>query len=271
MRQLAEDRASRDGRGRPSESPSSAGGLQPGGGAGVVLLGFDAGFVRSFYRVARSSALLSVAHISVSGLDLGQELQAGQPAAALICWESISAPQLQALARAHPQIAFVVLARTVTREQARALARCGAVAVFERSVPSRVLVAAIVVAGNGMRVEHSGNNSSDLEASELSPREIEVLGLLQCGEPPTIIALLLGVSGDTVKSQTRSIYRKLSVNSRAELLARGGEGDGGSPSSGDSATDGRVVRLDCSRPRRAKAEVGWALGRWSPAATPRGG
>lgn len=57
----------------------------------------------------------------------------------------------------------------------------------------------------------------------LTPRENMVLQLLQQGLSIPEVAEKLVVSTNTVKSQARSVYRKLGVNSRAEALARAAE------------------------------------------------
>lgn len=54
----------------------------------------------------------------------------------------------------------------------------------------------------------------------LSPRERMVLGRLATGESPRVIAQSLHVSLNTVKTQVRSIYRKLGASTRAGAVER---------------------------------------------------
>jgi LuxR family maltose regulon positive regulatory protein len=54
----------------------------------------------------------------------------------------------------------------------------------------------------------------------LSRSELRVLVELSSGRPVTHVARRLFVSESTVKTQVRSIYRKLDVHSRAEALGR---------------------------------------------------
>ena len=56
--------------------------------------------------------------------------------------------------------------------------------------------------------------------STLSPRENEVLQLLCDGEVYTSVAAKLFISKNTVKRHIRSIYGKLQVSSRAEMVAK---------------------------------------------------
>ncbi|WP_127132305.1 LuxR C-terminal-related transcriptional regulator [Georgenia sp. SYP-B2076] len=57
-------------------------------------------------------------------------------------------------------------------------------------------------------------------AVRLSRSELRVLGELASGRPVTHVARRLYVSESTIKTQVRSIYRKLGVHSRADALSR---------------------------------------------------
>jgi LuxR family maltose regulon positive regulatory protein len=57
----------------------------------------------------------------------------------------------------------------------------------------------------------------------LSERELDVLQLLAGDLSQREIASQLFVSFDTVKSHSRSIFRKLGVTSRSDAVARGHE------------------------------------------------
>jgi len=58
-----------------------------------------------------------------------------------------------------------------------------------------------------------------LPSEELSPRELEVLGLLSEGKPNKLIATAMSITEVTVKSHVQSIFRKLNVLSRTEAIA----------------------------------------------------
>ena len=64
--------------------------------------------------------------------------------------------------------------------------------------------------------------TASLAASEVSPREYEVLRLLQLGLTNREIAAQLKISTGTVRNHTSSIYEKLDVRNRTEAVARAG-------------------------------------------------
>lgn len=55
--------------------------------------------------------------------------------------------------------------------------------------------------------------------NQLSPREREILMLLQAGDSVTSIAELLGTADTTVRSQIKSLFRKLGVGSQLAAVA----------------------------------------------------
>ena len=55
-------------------------------------------------------------------------------------------------------------------------------------------------------------------AYELTPREREILPLVVRGLDTSTIAQTLGVSDNTVRTHKKSLYRKLGVHSKQELL-----------------------------------------------------
>jgi len=54
--------------------------------------------------------------------------------------------------------------------------------------------------------------------STLSPRELVILSHLEAGVTLDQVAARLFVSRNTVKTQLRSLYRKLGISTRAEAL-----------------------------------------------------
>ena len=54
----------------------------------------------------------------------------------------------------------------------------------------------------------------------LTPREAEIFTMLQNGSSPKEIAYILKISYDTVLYHQKKLYRKLGIQSRAELFAK---------------------------------------------------
>ena len=83
---------------------------------------------------------------------------------------------------------------------------------------------AILAAADPEMLQHLGTSVVSLlrpaDVVHLSPRELVVLGMLAQTGSTAEIAEMLYVSVSTVKTQLRSIYRKLGVKSRSEALAR---------------------------------------------------
>jgi LuxR family maltose regulon positive regulatory protein len=73
----------------------------------------------------------------------------------------------------------------------------------------------------GLRGRQAGPTREN--AGDLSDRELSVLRLMPTDSSLREIANALYLSPNTVKTHTRAIYRKLSVSSRQEAVARGRE------------------------------------------------
>jgi DNA-binding NarL/FixJ family response regulator len=105
----------------------------------------------------------------------------------------------------------------------------GATACLSKETEARDVINAIHLASRGMHVlprsAAAGEPSATLGidgAELLTPREAEVLELLQEGETNAQIAHKLSIGVETVRTHARNIYRKLGIASRRELarLAR---------------------------------------------------
>lgn len=151
---------------------------------------------------------------------LGRE----RPDVALLNFGSLnSAAELRELHRAHPDTRLVVLANRPTPTECRQMLAFGATACLAKSTEARDVLHAIHLASRGLHVLPPAGVEAGSEAAGpdlLTPREAEVLELLQSGRSNAEIAQLLQVSIETVRSHARRIYRKLGVRTRRELRAR---------------------------------------------------
>jgi DNA-binding NarL/FixJ family response regulator len=106
--------------------------------------------------------------------------------------------------------------------------RSGVRAVLPRQSSAAQIVAAIEAVAAGLVVLQAGDldgllvNPRPAAAAEpLTPREIEVLGMLAEGQSNKAIAYRLGISEHTVKFHVTSIMSKLNAGSRTEAVTLG--------------------------------------------------
>jgi DNA-binding NarL/FixJ family response regulator len=152
---------------------------------------------------------------------LSRELGRTKPDVALLNFGSLaSTSELRELHRLHPDTRLVVLANRPTPAECRQMLAFGATACLAKSTEARDVLHAIHLASRGLHVlPPAGLDGADAP-DVLTPREAEVLDLLQTGRSNAEIAELLQVSIETVRSHARRIYRKLGVTTRRELRAR---------------------------------------------------
>ncbi len=103
---------------------------------------------------------------------------------------------------------------------------------LKRATPSRIMEAILEIKDGGApmsshiarKVVESFKRVPDAkpEAPELTPRELEILGLLAEGSLYKEIAAALDISYATVRTHVERIYKKLHVRSRAQAVAKAG-------------------------------------------------
>ena len=132
------------------------------------------------------------------------------------------------LHRAHPTTRIVVLANRPTAAECNQMLSFGATACLSKETEARDIVNALHLASRGMHLLPRSAAAGGLlgagvqGADLLTPREAQVLELLQDGATNAEIAHELSIGIETVRTHARHIYRKLGIGSRRELtrLAR---------------------------------------------------
>jgi len=149
------------------------------------------------------------------------------PAVVLLNFAALSSPvEVQALAQRMPDARIVVLAHRPTAAECTQMLAFGATGCLSKETEARDVVNAIHLASRGMHVlprsaaAGGGVDRLGMEGTELTPREADVLELLQDGYTNSEIAENLSIGVETVRTHARSIYRKLGVPSRRELARR---------------------------------------------------
>jgi DNA-binding NarL/FixJ family response regulator len=130
--------------------------------------------------------------------------------------------------------AVVVLADNSDKDWATEVLSGGVRSLLPRSATADEIVGAIAAAAAGLVVLHPDliedllprNEASDralptTPIQALTPREIEVLGMLALGLGNKTIAKRLGISEHTVKFHVSSIFTKLNASTRTEAVTLG--------------------------------------------------
>ena len=127
-----------------------------------------------------------------------------------------------------PEAAWVVMADDHGLSGIAEALRSGIRAVLSRHSSASQIVAAVEAAAAGFVVLQPGDLDGLLVnpqpaslAEPLTPREVEVLGMLAEGQSNKSIAHRLGISEHTVKFHVTSIMGKLDAGSRTEAVTRG--------------------------------------------------
>lgn len=156
----------------------------------------------------------------VSPEQLTQSLSSHRPTVAILNYGSLTSPtQLRDLTRDFPDTRLVVLANRPTPGECRQMLAFGATACLAKNTEARDVLHAIHLASRGLTVlpPATMDAASQAHPDLLTPREADVLELLQGGRSNAEIAQALHVSIETVRTHVRRIYRKLGVRTRREL------------------------------------------------------
>jgi DNA-binding NarL/FixJ family response regulator len=189
----------------------------------VAIARFEDIVGRGLRSLIDEDASLQLVAADIPHEQLGPQLSHHRPQVALVNFGSLSsAAEVRELHRAFPATRLVVLANRPTTAECRQMLAFGATACLAKSTQARDVLHAIHLASRGLHVmppaavDHVEAAGPDL----LTPREADVLELLQSGRSNAEIAYALNVSVETVRTHARRVYRKLGVRTRRELRSR---------------------------------------------------
>ncbi|MGI8746016.1 MAG: response regulator transcription factor [Bryobacteraceae bacterium] len=156
------------------------------------------------------------------------QLAAGDPDVVLVDWDGSGEDLPAELLELAPASAVVLLADDPQRSWTNEALRAGVRGVLPREAGANQIIAAVEAAAAGLVVlpaeELEGllmNPRPARSIETLSPREIEVLGMVAEGSSNKAIAFRLGISEHTVKFHVTSIMTKLNAGSRTEAVTLG--------------------------------------------------
>ena len=165
---------------------------------------------------------LVAADVPVELLD--RAIEEHDPAVVVLNFGSLKSPaQVFQLHEAHPETHLLVLANRPTAAECNQLLSLGATACLGKEVEGRDVINAVHLASRGMHVLPRSAAIEEEEAAGvagaevLTPREADVLTLLQDGATNAQIAHQLSIGVETVRTHARNIYRKLGISSRRDL------------------------------------------------------
>jgi DNA-binding NarL/FixJ family response regulator len=151
---------------------------------------------------------------------LSSMLSDQRPDVAILNFGSLTSPgALRDLHADFPNTRLLVLANNPSAAECRQVIGFGATACLAKSAEARDVLHAIYLASRGLHaLPPAGMEAYEPSGpAPLTPREADVLELLQAGHSNAEIAGALHVGIETVRTHARHIYRKLGVSTRREL------------------------------------------------------
>ncbi|MEA2353329.1 MAG: hypothetical protein QOG41_1035 [Thermoleophilaceae bacterium] len=152
------------------------------------------------------------------------------PSVVLLNFGSLpNAAMIYQIHQSNPETRVVVLANRPSAAECNQMLSFGATACISKETQGRDIINAIHLASRGMHVlprsasaaadqpEEIGIPAPDL----LTPREADVLELLQEGMTNAQIAHTLSIGVETVRTHARNIYAKLGISTRRDLARIG--------------------------------------------------
>ena len=188
--------------------------------------------------ILRSHPDFSVVGSASNAVSLLKQVEELQPDVVLLEWlgeenESVWGI-LQTLSTGLSSPAIAVLTDAEDEAWAIEALKLGVRAILPRKASTDEILAAVVAAAAGLIILHPDLVEDLLPQNEppasalptssmqvLTPREIEVLGMLALGLGNKTIAKQLGISEHTVKFHVSSIFSKLNASSRTEAVTLG--------------------------------------------------
>jgi DNA-binding NarL/FixJ family response regulator len=172
---------------------------------------------------------LLAADVDLDGLE--DALDELTPAVVLLNYGSLpNTAYVYQLHQHSPDTRIVVLANAPTTSESNQLLSFGATACISKETQGRDIINAIHLASRGMHVLPRTTPTGPADPVErldlpepdlLTPREADVLELLQRGMTNAQIAHTLTIGTETVRTHARNIYRKLGVETRRDLARIG--------------------------------------------------
>lgn len=189
----------------------------------VVIAHFEDLVARGLEALIADDPNLEVAASDVPQGGLDEALVTHGPQVAILNFGSLRSPaEVRQLHQSHPDTRLIVLANRPSPVECNQMLAFGATACLSKETQARDILNAIHLASRGLHVLPKTFETFPPTPSRpelLTPREADVLELLQQGRSNAQIAAALHVGIETVRTHARNIYRKLGVSTRRELAS----------------------------------------------------
>ena len=191
----------------------------------VVIARFEDLVGHGLRALVGGDPFLEIVADDVPHAQLPTVLDATGAQVAIVNFGSLSSPiEVRELHGAHAGTRLVVLANHPSPSECNQMLAFGATACLSKETQARDILNAIHLASRGLHVLPRTAREFGLTEPPgpelLTPREADVLELLQQGRSNAQIAMALSVGVETVRTHARNIYRKLGVRTRRELSSR---------------------------------------------------
>ena len=191
--------------------------MDPHGPVTVLIARFEDLIAAGLCSLIGADPSLQIVDTDVTADRLSTVIGEHAPRVAIINLVALLTPgEINRLHLAHPATQLVVLAHDPSPVECSQMLAMGAAACLGRDVQRRDVLNTIPLASRGLQVVPRGARDAGGHEA-LTPREADVLTLLQLGRSNGEIAVALSVSVETVRTHARSVFRKLGVRSRREL------------------------------------------------------
>jgi DNA-binding NarL/FixJ family response regulator len=198
--------------------------MEPRGPVTVVVGHFEDLVARGLRALIDDDPNIDMVREGVSHDRIPATLSELDPRVAILNFGSLRSPvDVHELQLAFPQSRLIVLANHPSPAECNQMLAFGATACLSKETQARDILSAIHLASRGLHVLPKTAREFGLDQPPgpdlLTPREADVLELLQQGRSNSEIAGILHVGKETVRTHARSIYRKLGVQNRRELAS----------------------------------------------------
>jgi len=198
----------------------------------VVIARFEDLVARGLRALIGEDANVEIARDDVSHEQLARVIGAAGADVAIVNFGSLRTPlEVREMRAMRPETRLVVLANHPSPRECNQMLAFGATACLSKETQGRDILNAIHLASRGLHVlprTAAEFGLAEMPGPELlTPREADVLELLQQGRSNAEIAAALHVGVETVRTHARNIYRKLGVKTRRELATLASSSAGG--------------------------------------------